>query len=453
MMNMRKNILILLIMLSTSAVMSQSLSFDSCWTMMCNNNAQLQNAQLEVERAKLVKKEAATNYFPKASGNVLGYKAMKPLVEYGIEDVENAQARDWLYNFYMETGQSMGLPNTIAMCEQGLSLGATALQPIYMGGQIVNGNKLAKVGVEAAEGQKVLTEKQQYVQLAQSYWLVVSLQEKQKTVEQALRLIDTLYRDVQTAVAAGLTTSNDLLKVTMKRNELLSAQLQVNNGVVLSKMALCQLIGVQYTPDVTLTGNLTADTTWVRRSSYTDEVNLEHRVESQLLRLNVSAEKLKRKMLIGETLPHLMIGASTAYGNMIFDKYSYNTLGFATLQVPITDWWATSYKIKQQNIAVQKAVNDQRDLTEKMALEMTQLWNQVEEMRQQLILANSTVEYAKQNLESVRTNYEAGVVAISELLEAQTLYRQALDQQTDASINYKLSAIKYKQVGFDGTMD
>lgn len=68
-------------------------------------------------------------------------------------------------------------------------------------------------------------------------------------------------------------------------------------------------------------------------------------------------------------------------------------------------------------------------------------------------LANSTVEYAKQNLESVRTNYEAGVVAISELLEAQTLYRQALDQQTDASINYKLSAIKYKQVGFDGTMD
>lgn len=430
-----------IILLAGCSLSGQTLTLDSCRALVKQNNAQIQNARLDVEHAQQVKKEAFTKYFPKVSATALGYYALSPLVEYGIEDVDNAMAREWLHNFYAETGNAMGLPNSIALCEKGVSIGATALQPVFMGGQIVNGNKLAQVGVDAAELQSQLTEQQVMLQMEQCYWLVVSLQEKQQTVNQALQLLDTLYRDVQTAVAAGLTTSNDLLKVTMKRNELLSSKLQLDNGVELAQRALCQLIGTSYAPELKL-----ADTVMEVSTAGFDRSNLDgalmQRKEVALLDLQVRAEQLKRKMTVGATLPQVMVGAGTAYGNLIFDKFTHNTLGFAMVQVPITDWWSTSCKLKQHDVAIQKAENERRDLTEKMSLEMQQALNNVEESRQQVLLAQSGVAYAQQNLSTVQINYEAGMVSISDLLEAQTLYRQALDQLTDARIDYRLKMVK-----------
>ena len=139
-----------LLMVPTGKLSSQSLSLDACKQMALQNNVAVKNARIDVEAAREVKSQAFTKYFPNVTAMAGGYYALKPLVEYGIEDVDNAALRNWLQNLYFEYGAGLGFPNKLSFCENGIVVGATALQPVFMGGQIVNGNKLASVGIRAA---------------------------------------------------------------------------------------------------------------------------------------------------------------------------------------------------------------------------------------------------------------------------------------------------------------
>lgn len=421
---------------------AQTLSLDSCQQLVLQNNAMMKNAQLDVLVAQQVKNQVLTKFFPNISAMAGGYHALNPLIEYGIKDVNNAEARQMLYNAYAEYGAAIGLPNSISMCENGLVVGATAIQPVFMGGQIVNGNRLAKVGVQAAELQSQLTREELLQQTEESYWLVVSLYEKKKTLEQALIFLDTLYRDVTTAHNAGLVTQNEELKVVLKQNELKSNLLQVNNGIVLSSMALCQMVGIDYDENLrlsdTLNDNIIKD---IQSCDATTAVS--HRKETQLLDIQVKAEELKKKMTIGESLPQVLVGLGASYGNLVFDRNKFNGIAFATLQIPLTNWWESSYKIKQQNLMIQKAENQKNDLTQKMMLETRQAWNNAVEAAEQIQLMRNTVTNAKVNLNTSSVNYKAGLTPISDLLEAQTLYRQSQDQYTDALISYKLKLAHY----------
>lgn len=421
----------------------QSLTLDSCLKAAGARNLTLENARLDVLAAEQVKRQAFTKYFPTVSATALGYHALNPLFEYGIGDIDNAQVRQDLYNLWSEYGGSIGIPPSISLAEKGTAVAATAMQPLYAGGRIVNGNRLAQLGVEAAQLQQELSQEKVLLSVEESYWLVVSLYEKRHTVLQALDFLDTLGRDVLTAEEAGLVTRNDRLKVALKRDEMRSNLLKVENGIQLATMALCQLAGIEYSPTLQLT-----DTVATEPSDIDVRIAeaVARRKESRLLALNVQAEQLKKKMIVGEALPQLAIGVGASYGNLIVDRYSANGLAFATLQVPLTDWWATTHKAKEQEIRIQQAENSSRDLTEKMALETEQAIHNVQEAQAQVALAESTLYDAKENLESVLTNYEAGLVPVSELLEARTLYSQAQDQFTEARIDLTLKCARLKLI-------
>ena len=420
------------------------LSLDSCKALALQNNLEIKNAALDVEAAQEVKKQAFTKYFPNVSAMVGGYYAAKPLFEYGIDDINNANARQWLHNLYYEYGAAVGLPDRISLCENGVLTGAMVLQPVYMGGQIVNGNRLAKVGVKAAELQGQLTEDRILQQVEEYYWLIISLQEKLKTLQQAMTFLDTLKRDVNAAAEAGLVSKNDPLKVKLKWNEVYYNHEKVQNGIRLATDALGQMIGQDH-GILILTDTIGEISEWQARWKDPGTAVV-GRKEAQLLDLQVDAEELKKKMTLGETLPHLTVGGTASYGNLVFDHFTANALAFATLQVPLTGWWEASHKLKQHDILIQKAENERADLVQKMYLEVMQAWNNVGEAYSQYQLTGLALQDAEANLMDAKANYEAGLIPVSELLEAQTLFLQAQNQRTDALIDLKIKAEQYKRL-------
>ena len=213
-MKIKPFIIFLALLLPIAVLSAQPLSLDSCKSMALRNNATVKNAALDVLVARQVRQQVLTKYFPNVSALAGGYYALNPLVEFGIDDIGNAEARQWLHNMYAEYGAALGLPNSLSMCEKGYTVGVTAVQPVFMGGQIVNGSRLAKLGEEAATLQQELTCDKLLQQVEETYWLVVSLQDKKQTIEQAMVFLDTLDRDVTAAFNAGLVTQNDKLKVT-----------------------------------------------------------------------------------------------------------------------------------------------------------------------------------------------------------------------------------------------
>lgn len=425
---------------------AQSLSLDSCVVLALQNNVKSKNAELKIEAAKEVKNQAVTKYFPNISANAAAFHALNPLVDLTINDLPNAAARDLLNTLYFEYGAALGLPNSLSLFKHGILAGVVAFQPVFAGGQIVNGNRLAQLGMEVASVQKQLADREIMLQTEENYWLVVSLQEKLKTIATAQTLLDTLARDANAAVEAGLIEKTDLLKVSLKQTELQSQQMAATNGLLLAKMALCQAVGVAYSDSLLLTDTV-PDVVESPLAIYKEPTEAtKNRPEMCLLDMSVKAENLKQKMTIGEALPLIGVGASYGYSRLLFDKNTMNGSLFATVKIPLTDWWTTSYKLKEQKINAAIAENNRRDLAEKMELQTQQAWNTLQADYQQVLLAKKMIENAQENLVVARQNYAAGLIPLSDLLEAETTHRQAVDSENDKKIAYLIQRKNYLQL-------
>ena len=444
---MKKCIVILGLLLTMSTFAQEpdktQFSVQDCIDMALENNSELKNSQLEIGKARATKNEAQTAYFPTVSAQALAFDAYNPMISFGIDDIDNAQLRQILYNLYAEYGQQFGLQKEYSFVQNGVMLYALATEPIYAGGRIRNGNKLAQLGIEAAEIQSKVKEDEVRLQTESLYWQIVALQEKVTTLDQLDRLLDTLDKDLTGAIEAGLAMPTDRYKLTVKQNESQLNRKKLTNGIALLKMALGQYIGVDW-QTMMLTDTLGLE---IEPSAYFQvaEQAVASRNESHLLDLSLQAESLKKKMTLGEALPSLLVGGTASY-HTIYEDAKPNAMVFAMLQVPITDWHKTSLKLKKHDLDTQKAENTRLDLTEKMQLQTNQAWFNLEQSWLRISMAETSLRDAEANLKVTEDYYEAGLVALSDVLEAQTMLKQSRDELTDSRVEYRINLVKYKSL-------
>lgn len=436
---MKKYILILVLAFLTLGLTAQNddvLTLDSCFALAKANNAQFKKNKIQIEKAQEVKKQVFTKYFPQVSLNYLAYYAKNPIVKYGVDDFhdEFGLILKTIIEFLDDAG--LDIPKSIELMKKGHSISATAVQPIFAGGRIVNGNKLAKLGVEAAELQAEVSERDMLESIESSYYLVVGLKSKVSTIESALTLIDSLEHNVDVALKAGLVTKNDKLRVDLERNKYQAMQLQLNNGIVLASQLLCQEIGIEYPEE-----GLNLDENPEDGDVIVENDNFE-RPEVRLLQLQIDAENYNKKITRGAAMPEIGVGAMLTYGNMI-KSYKSNAIVFARVNVPLTQWWETSHKIKEHNFKIEEYEVMQQDLMQKMTLQEKQAYNQMVEAEALLQSDKASLEMAQENYRVAQLNYNAGMTTITDVLEANALLLQAQNAITDRQITYKSARRKY----------
>lgn len=446
---MKTRLTVILILLLATNLMAQEgdsirrLTVIDCIDLALQNNISLKNNQLEVEKARLTKKEAQTLYLPTVTAQAMAFDAINPMLSFGIEDFDNAFVRQTLYNLYAQYGALLGLKKEYTYGKDGVLMNAMALEPVYTGGRIYNGNKLAALGIEAAEYKTKIKEDEVCFQTESLYWQIVALQEKIATLDLLDQLLDTLDKDLAGAIEAGLMMPTDQFKVTVKKNESQLNRKKVEDGITLLKMLLAQYIGVDWETMV-LSDTLGMEDS--PASYYRDaSVAVAKRNESHLLDLSLQAEKLKKKMTLGEAMPSLLVGGSVNYHNLL-DNSKPNAMVFAVLQIPITDWHKTAYKLKKHNFDKEIAENNRRDFTEQMTLQTNQAWFNLEQSSLRISMAQTALHDAEANLKITQDYYEAGLVSLSDLLEAQTQLKHSRDELSDSRVEYRLNLVKYKQL-------
>ena len=441
---MKKHITSLLFALLVLGLRAQTpvLTLDSCFALAKANNAQLLTDQLEIQKAQEVKAQVFTKHFPQVSISYLAYYAARPIIEYGINDIQDDDLGAFLSALITTLndpeGANMGLPTEINLMEKGHGVNATAMMPVYAGGRILNGNRLANVGIEAAQLKAEVSERDMLENIESTYYLVLGLQDKVHTLESALALTDSLDHIVDVALKAGLITKSDKLRLALKQNELKANQLQLSNGIVLASQLLCQQIGITYPED-----GLTLDTASFSIKNHADALRENFiRPEQQLLQLQIDAEKLRKKLTLGEALPQVGIGGTYSYGNLV-RKYKGNAIALAQVSIPLTQWWETSHKLKEHNIAIREAELMQKDLTEKMSLQVKQAYNQMVEAEALMQSDKAALDMAQENYRLAELNYRAGMNTITDVLEAHALLLQAKNAITDRQITYLTARRRY----------
>ena len=442
-----KQLLFIIALSCTLSASAQTYTLEQLKDSALHNNFAIRSAKHAIDAAQQQRKEAFTKYFPSVSGTGLWFNANKGMAQTEVNLSEHLSPELGMTLAQMlptEALAALGSPISISMIKNGTIAGVSAVQPVFAGGQIINGNKLAKVGEDVSRLQLQLSENEVEKQTEQYYWQLVSLQEKMKTVEAVQTLLADIYKDVDVAVRAGLAMRNDLLQVQLRQNDVESQKLKLQNGISILRLLLAQYCGLSHS-EFTISQELP---TLVKEgpevgSVYPDAA-LHSLPEYQLLNKQVEATKLQKNMEIGKNLPTLGVGAGYNYHNLLDNDHTFGMV-FATVSVPISDWWGGSHAIKRKKIEHQKAEEQLADNSELLKIRMQNAWNNVEESRQQLQIAQRSIEQAEENLRLNRDYYKAGTSKMSDLLEAQLLYQQSLDHRIDAYADYQNKLLEYRQ--------
>lgn len=414
---------LLCIVLSLPAWGQKTYTLDECRELALRNNVAVRNATNSVEAARQERKEAFTKYFPTVSASGAVYNANKGLLE-------------------MDMSPEMQM----SLAKNGIMGGITATQPLFAGGQIVNANKLARVGEEASRYQQEQSENEVELTVEQYYWQVVTLKEKRKTLLALRKMLGRLQRDVEVAVGAGVTNRNDLLQVQLKKNDVESNLVNLENGLALSRMVLAQYMGCEGEDvDVAEAGFVSEEVPAFPMELRRDhEASLALTPEYRLLQSNVKANKLQKRLAVGKNLPSVAIGAGYMYDDLMDHSHPFG-IAFATISVPLSDWWGGSHAIKKQKLQLRNAENLLADNSERLVIRMQKAWNDLEDAYKQILIARESIGQSTENLRLNEDYYRAGTTTMSDLLEAQTLFRQSHDKYVEAYSQYNLKIVEYRQ--------
>lgn len=271
------------------------------------------------------------------------------------------------------------------------------------------------------------------------------LKEKLKTISLVEKQLERLEADVQASVDAGIVTRNDLLQVQLKKNDVLSGKIQLENSLNVSLSLLGQYIGAKSDSiDVAfVVEEHLSESPQTLFCNHADAV--ERTNEYGLLKQNLQASKLQYKMAVGKNLPTVAIGGGLVYDNFIMGQDQSFYMGFVTVSVPISGWWGGTHSIKKHKLQVKNAENLLNDNSEMLVIRMQNVWNTLNDSYRKAEIALLSVEQSLENLRLNMDYYSAGTATMSELLDAQTLYQQSRDKYVEAYTNYELSKREYLQ--------
>ncbi len=415
-------ILLISIALFANEARGQQWTLDACVDAALHNNVELKNSRLESEMAAEDKAQAFTNYFPQLSATGAGF--------IGAKDLMRGE---------MEVPMMGAMP--LSMVKKGVLATLTALQPLYTGGQVIVGNKLAALQQEVRALQLEMTAKDVQQNVATYFWRLVALRSNITTLDAVDSQLQEVYRQTEQYLQAGVINRNELLRVQLKREEISSERLRLQNGIELVRMMLVQLCGADmatfdiipgeiHSPQAPETYFLPADQALINR----EEVELTERSQR--------ASELQVKMQRGKLLPSVAIGASGVYYNMM-EKNQGNLVGLATVSIPISEWWGGSHAIRKAQMAAQQSRNTLQDVRQKLQIDILSAWNNLREAYAQIQIAQRSTEQADENLRLSRNQYDAGTMSLTDLLDAVTLYTQSHSRLDTACADYQARIAEY----------
>ncbi len=492
---MKKILTLIMLMGAMTAAEAQSLelNLDSCRAMALRNNKQLNASKLKKDVATNLKKSARTKYLPKVDAlggykwfskeisllnegqksafsnlgsNILGgisgnaNNMMTELVGKGLLTPEQAQKIGGLLNekggLIQQQGNALGQSVVDAFRTDTRNMWAGSVmvrQPIYMGGAIIAANKIADIGEQIADNDLDMQTQQTLYSIDQAYWLAVSLKQKYKLATSYHNLVKKLNEDVHKMIQQGVATKADGLKVDVKVNEAEMKITQAEDGLVLSKMLLCQLCGIPMNQQITLAdedkeslalSGTPVDTEQQRVAASDSALNT--RPELRMLQNTLDISKQATNLVRAVYLPHVALtGGYTISNPNVFNGFEKKFAGVwnvgVIVQVPVWNWFDGAYKVRAAKAASNIAQMNLDDTREKIHLQIAQSQFKVKEAQKKLSMAMKNIDSAEENLRCANLGFKEGVMEVTDVMAAQTAWQQAQSQKIDAEIDVKLTQV------------
>ncbi len=324
------------------------------------------------------------------------------------------------------------------------------IQPVFLGGKLQSLYRVAKINEEISEQSHLLETSEVILKLDESFWRVITVQEKLKVAQEYKKLIDKLVSDLENLKIEGIITSNDVLKAKVKQSEANLLLYKATNGLKLSKMALCQQIGLSLDSDIKVDADLNYRSSFVLDSAYRN-IAVTNRPEIEMLKNAVKLTNEAANVARSRFLPDVVLTANYTMANP--NPYTGFTNDFGgdwniglVARVPIFHW---GDRIHTMNAArhVQKISELKLQETQEMiSLQAQQAVNLYNEALRKIDFAQITLDQTEENLKQTNDNFTEGLVKTTDVLEAQLLWQKAYNELIDAKSDFRIQESNLQKV-------
>ena len=448
---MKRTILLLTFVVTVSCMHAQRmLTLEECRNLAIQNNKELQISGEKIKMADNEKKAAFTKYFPQLSANGAYMWNQKDinLLDMGALSSSLSSSLGGLAQLPMIQHLMSGVNDMQHLDVQNIWVGNVSLvQPVFMGGKIVNYNQITKFAKQLAESMNNLQLQDLIYKTDETYWQVISLVNKKKLADAYVDLLRKMDSDVTAMIYEGVATEADGLSVKVKLNEAEMAQTKVENGLALTRMLLAQICGLSLEEDLSLADekldNFPVETT--QASADLNEAFM-NRNELRSLDLATNIYKRKERIALAEMLPNVALAANYFVTNPnVFNGFKNDFAGMfnvgVMVKVPLSGWWEGTYRRNSAKAETRIKTLEWQDAREKIELQVNQSVYKVNEAGKKLIASSRNMENAEENLRRANFGFEEGVIPALNLMEAQTAWVSARSSLIDAQIEVKLTEV------------
>lgn len=323
-------------------------------------------------------------------------------------------------------------------------------QPVYMGGAITAANNIAEINSTLIDNEIEKQRQSTLYDIDKTYWTIVALAGKQALAESYLGLVSKLDSDVHAMIDEGVATRADGLKVDVRVNEAEMQKTQVDNGLSLAKMLLCQLCGLPIGCDIRLadedSSSVNIDDTDVEASVFIPSARSEIRMMEGAVALSRENMKLTRAAY----LPQVALTGGYLLSNPnVFNGFERRFRGTwnvgITARVPLWNWHEGRYKSRIAETAVRISQIELEELTEKIGLQVEQERFKVQEAKKKYTSTVQNIRSAEENLRCADLGFREGVIDATDVMAAQTAWKQAKSQQIDAEVEFRLATVALRK--------
>ena len=401
------------------------------------NNVSAKDARNDLLIAKEQQRYARTKYFPIVGASATHFEASDYLLKQQLFSPELQEIIEALTegsDFFQNGG--------IHAIKRGTSLGLTVLEPLYTGGRIRNYNKLADMQVDARQKLQQVTDDEIVMTTEFLYYKILELHETDKLLDAMEKETESIHRDAVNIYENGIVNKNDVLSVELVQDKLSALRIKTANACRLLRRALAKHMGMA-DQDIDIEVNC-ADSAIVDPLVYqmSHLTALENRTETQLLDMKVEQSLLEKKIARASMQPIVLLGGTAGYSKLL-SEWNSKAIAFATVQIPISSFWSERRMYNWKKVEVEKAKDFRQDKRELISLQIQDAWDNLESTYRQTQIAKKSVERSVENLRINREHYINGMKNMTELLDAQRQWQQALTARNTANCEYLQAKTRY----------
>lgn len=398
-----------------------------CHELSVKNSEDIQKQQNALQQALLDKQIAFAHHLPDLDGSVISVL---------MKDTKITEGMDLQMTGTYIAGLSLTLP-------------------LYAGGKITTGNKLAKVGIEVQKINQEKTRQEVIYEADKAYFTYLAVKSKVTMLEAYMQQMDSLVSQVNLSVGVEMATNSDLLRIQAKRSEVEYNLIKAKNGMELCRMALCAALGLDLSmqfetdeKDINVPDKL--------QTVETSDINV--RPEYQLLVQNIKAKELEIRNARAGMLPTLALVAQYSRYGWAYLKgeqqgYSYKTelsgtspVLMASLSVPLWHWGKEIKKVKKAKLDLENAQLDMKKNRRLLSIENEQARQNLQDSYRMIASARLGLNQAEDNLRNLRLRYENSMSTLTDLLDAYSQWQQARSNYIEAQTQYKIYETVYMKV-------